>query len=70
MSEEMADREQMKTTAYIPGEKNGKWSEEQHMKYIAFIDFYREKMRSKEKRRYLWPYLGQISSTKKCPTSL
>ena len=32
---------------YIPGEKNGKWSDDEHMKYIAYIDFFKEKMRSK-----------------------
>lgn len=42
-----------KTSAYIPGERSGKWSEDEHMKYIIFIDYNKEKMRSKEKRRYL-----------------
>jgi hypothetical protein len=32
---------------YIPGEKCGKWSDEEHMKYIVFIDYNKEKMRSK-----------------------
>ena len=32
---------------YIPGENSGKWSDEEHMKYIIFIDYNKEKMRSK-----------------------
>ncbi len=40
-----------KMGGYIPGEKSGKWSMEEHMRYIAFIDFNKDRMRSKEKRR-------------------
>lgn len=40
-----------KNGGYIPGEKSGKWSMEEHMRYIAFIDFNKDRMRSKEKRR-------------------
>lgn len=40
-----------KGSSYVPGERSGKWSEEEHMKYIAFIDFNKDRMRSKDKRR-------------------
>lgn len=36
-----------KSREYIPGECSGKWSHEEHLKYIAFIDFNREIMKSK-----------------------
>jgi len=36
-----------KSSSYVPGEKSGKWSDEEHMKYIIFIDYNKEKMRSK-----------------------
>jgi hypothetical protein len=35
----------------MPGECTGKWSDEEHMKYIAFLDANKEVMKSKEKRR-------------------
>jgi hypothetical protein len=35
----------------VPGERSGKWSGEEHMKYIAFIDFNKDRMRSRDKRR-------------------
>lgn len=38
-------------SSYVPGEKSGKWSPEEHMNYIAFIDFNKDRMRSREKRR-------------------
>lgn len=28
-----------KNTNYIPGERCGKWTELEHMRYIAFIDY-------------------------------
>jgi hypothetical protein len=37
--------------SYVRGEKSGKWSVEEHMKYIAFIDFHKDRMRSRDKRR-------------------
>ena len=36
---------------YVPGAVSGKWSREEHMKYIVFLDSNKEAMRSKEKRR-------------------
>jgi hypothetical protein len=36
-----------KNTSYVPGERSGKWTELEHMKYIVFIDFNKERMRSK-----------------------
>jgi hypothetical protein len=40
-----------KVSNYVPGECSGKWSGMEHMRYIAFIDFNKDKMRSREKRR-------------------
>ena len=52
MSESLKESEGVKkTSTYIPGENSGKWSDEEHMKYVVFIDYNKEKMRSKEKRR-------------------
>jgi len=51
LSSEREDEGSKKGSSYIPGEKSGRWSDEEHMKYIIFIDFNKEKMRSKEKRR-------------------
>lgn len=39
ISSEKDDEAPKKVSNYIPGEKSGKWSDEEHMKYIIFIDY-------------------------------
>jgi hypothetical protein len=54
---------------YVSGENNGKWSELEHARYIAYLEFHRDKMRSKERRRYVPPHAEPTSSTRRCPAS-
>ena len=44
------DKQSRRKEEYVPGAVTGKWSREEHMKYIVFLDGNKEAMRSREKR--------------------
>lgn len=48
----------------------GKWTNEENLKYAIFMDFHKQKLASRQKKKYKLFNLGISKFLKKCQSSL